>query len=156
MWYIYTMEYNSATKMNEIMLFAATWMDLRDCHTEWSQRNIVWHPLYEESKKKLYKWTYLQNRKRLTDLGKGILRDFGMDMYTLLYLIWITSKVLLSSTGNSGQRYVAAWVGGEFGGEWIHVCVWLSPFSVYLKLSQHCLLIVYTPIQNKVLKTTLY
>ena len=116
MWYIYTMEYNSATKMNEIMLFAAAWMDLRDCHTEWSQRNIVWHPLYEESKKKWYKWTYLQNRNRLTDLGKGILRDFGMDMYTLLDLKWITSKVLLSSTGNSGQRYVATWVGGEFGG----------------------------------------
>ena len=25
-----------------------------------------------------------------------------------------------------------------FGGEWIHVYVWLSPFTVHLKLSQHC------------------
>ena len=32
----------------------------------------------------------------------------------------------------------AAWVGGEFRGEWIHVCAWLSHFSVHLKLSQHC------------------
>ena len=32
----------------------------------------------------------------------------------------------------------AAWMGAEFGGEWIHVYVWLSPFSVHLKLSQHC------------------
>ena len=31
--------------------------------------------------------------------------------------------------------YEAAWVGGEFGGEWIHVYVWLSPFAVHLKLS---------------------
>ena len=62
-----------------------------------------------ESKKKWYKWTYLQNlfTKRLTDLenefmvarvedggkiGEGIVREFGMDMYTLLYLKWITKK----------------------------------------------------------------
>ena len=35
--------------------------------------------------------------------------------------------------------------GGEFGGEGIHVHVWLSLFAVQLKLS----LIGYTPMQNK-------
>ena len=39
-------------------------------------------------------------------------------------------------------------MGGEFGGEWIYVCGWLSPFAVHLKLSQHCLLIGYTSVQN--------
>ena len=57
---------------------------------------------------------------------------------TLLYLKWITNKDLLYSTGISAQCYVAAWMGGEFGEEWIHVYVWLSPFTVHLKLSQHC------------------
>ena len=28
MWHIYTVEYYSAIKKNEIMLFAATWMDI--------------------------------------------------------------------------------------------------------------------------------
>ena len=44
-----------------------------------------------------------------------------MDMYTLLCLIRVTNKDLLYSTGNSAQCYVAAWMGGKFGGEWIHV-----------------------------------
>ena len=34
-----------------------------------------------------------------------------MDMYTLLYLKWITNKDLLYSSGNSAQCYVAAWMG---------------------------------------------
>ena len=63
--------------------------------------------------------------------------EFGMDMYTLLYLKWITNKVLLHGTGDSAQCYVAAWLGREFGGDWIHVYVWLSSFTVHPKLSQH-------------------
>ena len=38
-----------------------------------------------------------------------------MDGYTLLYLKWITNKDLLYGTGISAQRYLAAWMGGEFG-----------------------------------------
>ena len=41
------------------------------------------------------------------------------------------------------QSYVAAWMGGEFGGEWMHVYGWLSPFGVHLKLPQHGVLISY-------------
>ena len=62
-------------------------------------------------------------------MGEGIVREFGMDMYTLLYLKWIINKDLLYSTGSSAQCYVAAWMGGGFEGEWIHVYVWLSPFA---------------------------
>ena len=68
----------------------------------------------------------------------GMDREFGMDIYPLLYLKWITNKDLLYSTGNSVQCSVAAWMGEESGGEWMYEYVWLSPFAVHLKLSQHC------------------
>ena len=58
-------------------------------------------------------------------MGVGIVREFGIDMYTLLYLKWIANKDLLYSTGGSLQCYVAAWMGGEFVGDWKHVYVWL-------------------------------
>ena len=77
--YIYTVEYYSPIKKNKIMPFAATWMDLsnmngwRDCHTEWSESDrgeISYDIPYMWNLKKYiwYKWTYLQNKNRLTDL----------------------------------------------------------------------------------------
>ena len=63
-----------------------------------------------------------------------------MDMYTLLYLKWITDKDLLYSRGNCWMLCVSLEgraVRGR-GGEWIHVYVWLSLFAIHLKLSQHC------------------
>ena len=121
----------------------ASWRVQHDLTTEQQQQP---HPLYVESKKKWYKWAYLQNRKRFTDLedefmvaggreGILIVREFGKVMYPLLYSKWITNKDLLYSTGNSAQYYVTAWMGAEFGRKWIHVYVWLSPFAVHLKLS---------------------
>ena len=56
-------------------------------------------------------------------MGEGTVRECGMDMDTLLYLTWRTSKDLLDSTGDSAPYHAAAWMGGEFGGEWIHVYV---------------------------------
>ena len=64
--------------------------------------------------------------------------EFGIDMYTLLYLKWITNKVLLYSTGNTAQCYNTVWMRGEFEGEWIHVYIGLSPSAIHLKLPQHC------------------
>ena len=37
------------------------------------KRNIIWYHLYVESKKKWYKWTYLQNRNRLRDLENELM-----------------------------------------------------------------------------------
>ena len=63
------MEYYSAMKKNEIMPFAATWMDIEiiilkiksNREQQMYEIGYVWHL------KKWYKWTYVQNRNRLTD-----------------------------------------------------------------------------------------
>ena len=62
-------------------------------------------------------------------------REFGMDMYTLLYFKWLNNKDPVYSRRNSAQCYVEDWKGEECGGEWIHAYVWLSHFAVYLKRS---------------------
>ena len=64
-------------------------------------------------------------------MEEEIVRELGIDMYTLLYLKWITNKDLLYSTWNSAQGYVAAWIGGEFGGEWIHAYMYGRVPSVF-------------------------
>jgi len=56
-----------------------------------------------------------------------VIRSLGS---TRLYLKWITNKILLCNRGNSAQRYVAAWIGWDSGGEWIDVYVWRSSFAV--------------------------
>ena len=58
-------------------------------------------------------WSWRKNRGRD--------REFGTDIYILLYPKWITNKVLLYSMKNSAQYCLAAWMGGEFGGGWKHV-----------------------------------
>ena len=42
---------------------------------------------------------------------------------------------LLDSAGNSAQCYEATWMGGEFGGAWIHAYVWMSSSAALLKLT---------------------
>ena len=46
--------------------------------------------------------------------------------------------------------------GSVVWGEWIHVYLWLIPFILQLKLSQHCLLIEYTPIKSRKFKIYIY
>ena len=52
----------------------------RHCHTEWNQtKRNIWYHLYAESKKKGSKWTYLQNRNRLTDLENELIVNGRME-----------------------------------------------------------------------------
>lgn len=68
-----------------------------------------------------------------------------MDVYTLLCL---NGQPAGRSTGNSAPRY-AEWEGRGVGGEATVTCACMAgAFAVHLQLSQHCVLIAYTPIQN--------
>ena len=82
-------------------------------------------------------------------MEEGIVREFGMDMYALLYSKGITNKDLLYSARNSAQRYVAAWMGGEFGREWICVLICLAESLRCSPETITTLLVGYALIQNK-------
>ena len=88
------------------------------------RRNILWDPLCEESKKRGCKWIYVQNTRDpqnefmvagRKDVGEGTVKEFGMDMNTLLYLKRIPNKDLLYSTWNSAQYYAAVLPDGSLG-----------------------------------------
>ena len=82
MWYV-DMQWNitQPLKKNEVMPLAATWVGLEMVipsavsQTEKEKHHMT--SLSTESKKKLYKWTYLQNRNRLTDLKNELLVTEG-------------------------------------------------------------------------------
>ena len=78
--------------------------------------------------------------------GEGTVQECGMRMHTAIFKMddqrWPTIQhrepSLMLCDSLDGRR---TWE------ELIHVYVWLSPFAVHPKLSQHCLLIGYTSIQ---------
>ena len=141
------MEYYSAIYKNEIVPLATTWIDLEIVIlSEESQRDIVWCCSYMESKKKWYSWTRLQNRNGFTDLkneltiaggkdGEGIVREFGMNVYTVLYWKgWPTRACCIAHGTLLSVMWQPGWEGrlGESGS--------ISSFAGHLKWSQNCLL----------------
>ena len=76
--------------------------------------------------------------------GERILREFEMNMYTLLYLKWITNKDLLYSPGSSVQCYVDG--RGVWGRMDMCICKAESLFCPHETTTT--LFIGYTPIQN--------
>ena len=80
--------------------------------------------------------------ERMVARGQGRVREFGMDMYILLYLKWITNKYCIAHGTLLNVMWQLGWE-GSWGRmyTWIHgecMYVWLDPFAVHLKLSQHC------------------
>ena len=145
--HIYTTEYDSAIKKNERKGICSNKDGTRECHTEWNKSDrgeILYDISYLESEKKWYKWTY-KKRKRLTDIKwthgcweDGIVNDFGKVIYLLLYLKWDNQWKTYCITMELCSMLCACLNARGLGTKWIHVCVWLIPSAVLLKLSQHC------------------
>ena len=101
----------------------------------------MWNLKRNDTNELIYKMERDSQTKRMNlwlpegeEPGEGIVRGFRIDMYTLLYLKWITNKLPVYSTWNCTQCYMPAWMGEGFRGEGVHVYLWLNPFTVHLKL----------------------
>ena len=113
--------------------------------------NTIWYHLHVESKIR-HKWTYLQNRNRLTDIenrlvvakgeaGGGRMNwECGISRGKLVYIGCINNKVLkvlLYSTGNYIQYPVINHHGKEYEKEYIYLYYnWVT--AVQQKLTQYC------------------
>ena len=107
MWYIYRMEYYSAIKRNEIVLFVETWMYLE---------TVIQSEVSQKEKNKYHILTDICGTRRMVQMnwfacteqtyghqggkvaggGGGVMNwEIGIDTYTLICTKWITNKNLL-------------------------------------------------------------
>ena len=103
--------------------------------------NTTWCHLYVESTI-WHKWTYLENRSRITDTGNRLVGGvWGREMeweiwvssYKILHIEWINNKVLLYSIGNYIQYPVINPDGEEYENEYI----------IYIYLYIHIYIYIY-------------
>ena len=113
MWYIYTMEYYSAIKRNEIGSFVETWMDLETViqsevsqkeknkyriltHTCGTQKNGTDEPVCRAEIETQMQRTNVWTPRGESGGGWGVTNwEIGIDIYTLICIKWITNKNLL-------------------------------------------------------------
>ena len=121
---------------------------------EISQRktNVIWYHLHVASEKKLYKWTHIQNRNRSRDLENkltvtNVEREFGINIYILLYIKYISQQGPTVYPGNYIQYFVITYKGEESEKECTYrhtdIHIKLNHFAVHLKLIQHCKLTIF-------------
>ena len=86
------MEYYSAIRKKERMLFAMTWMDLEVIIRSEvkSQRETQTYKQYMWKLKKSYKRTYLQNRNRVTDVENNLMVNAGEEKERQIGILGLT------------------------------------------------------------------
>ena len=97
----------------------------------------------------------LRNRKKLRKRtygcqGDGMVREFGMDMYTLLCSECMTTRVLLDSTGNSAQ--LCGSLDGRAVWGRMDKCICMTGSLCCSPETVTALLISCTPMQNRKFK----
>ena len=75
-------------------------------------------------------------------------REFGIDMYTLLYLKWITNKDLLYSTGNYTLYFVISYKGKESEKEYIFLKYIYYIYNIYYIYYILCIIYMYEPLNH--------
>ena len=92
MWYIYTMDMTHPWKEWDNAICSN--VDRRDyplSEVSQTETSVIWYHLYAKSKKKKwYKWMYLQNRSRLTDLENKLMVTKGGRGKGLNYSLYLT------------------------------------------------------------------
>ena len=135
------MEYYLAIKKNNAI--CSNMDGPRDCHTEWSKSDrkgeISYDIPYMQNLKRNYTNEYIY--KTETDLENklrgnqgevwrgGIVKESGIDMYTLLHLKWITNKGLLYITRELCSVSCGSLDWRGVGREWIHG--WVALLSTW-------------------------
>ena len=115
-WYIYTMEYYSAIKRNEIVSFVETWMNLETViqsevsqkeknkyriftHICGTQKNGTDEPVcrteIEKQMQRTDVWTSMGESGGGGGGGGGMNQEIEIDIYTLICIKWITNTNLL-------------------------------------------------------------
>ena len=80
MWYMDTLEYYSTIKRNEIESFVEIWMDLQTIiQSEVSQKEKKYINAYVWNLEKWYRWSYLQDRNRDTDIENKYMDTVGWE-----------------------------------------------------------------------------
>ena len=81
MWYIYTMGMLLSHKKEWNNAICSNMDGPKDYHTRWSksdrERQLSYDIAYMWNLKKWYKWTYLQNRNRVTDVENELMVTKG-------------------------------------------------------------------------------